>query len=277
MRVIWIERGAAGRDRAGEVATVGGGNVAVALSLPQHHGHLDGGEVEPPRARHEPHVPDGASGALAARLRVARHEAVANLGTFQQAPIGLGKRRGHPFTCAFPTAAHRPEVEPEEAAQHSRGIPREPDHHAERRAHRRDDAWSVGGGHAAEQADDPNPVRNQRSACSRVRRPARGTEHGKRVEPEGRGQLLHVIGPVHDPAAGLEIRPAHPRPVGRDDPDAEFGGDGGVEDQVAFDTRARRAVTVDDRQPARAAIFCVGQDSPVTQPDLTIVGIGHAG
>ena len=41
------------------------GNIAVSLSVPEQNGDLDGGKVEPPRARHEPHVQDRASGSLA--------------------------------------------------------------------------------------------------------------------------------------------------------------------------------------------------------------------
>ena len=55
------------------------------------------------------------------------------------------------------------------------------------RAHRRKDAWAVNGGHAAEQADNPNPVRNQHSTGGCARRTARRTEHGERVELKGRG------------------------------------------------------------------------------------------
>ena len=92
---------------------MGRGNVAVSLSLPQQNRDLDGCEVEPPRTRHEPHVPHRASGSLPTGLLKARHEAVTNFRTLQEAPIGLRKRSGHPVASALPAAAHRPEVEPE--------------------------------------------------------------------------------------------------------------------------------------------------------------------
>jgi hypothetical protein len=91
MRLVRVERGATGRDRAGEVPTMGCGNVAVSFSLPQQNRDLDGCEVEPSLTRHEPHVPHGASRSLPAGLLKARHEAVADFRTSQEAPIGLWK------------------------------------------------------------------------------------------------------------------------------------------------------------------------------------------
>jgi hypothetical protein len=136
----------------------------------------------------------------------------------------------------LPAAAHGPEVETEEAAQNRRRKSGEPDHDPERGAHRRQDARLIERGHAAEQADDPNPGRNQGRAGGRVRRAARGAEHGERVEAEGRGQLQHVVRPVDDPSIGLEARSTHPGSVRHENPNAEFGGQRAAERQVAFNT-----------------------------------------
>jgi hypothetical protein len=188
MSLVRVKRGATGRDGTSEIPAMCRGNVAVSLSLPQQNRNLDGCEVEPPRARHEPHVPHGASRSLAARLLEARHEAVSNFRTLEEAPIGLRKRSGHPVVSALPApAAHRPEVEPKQTPQNRRGKSGEPDHDAEWCAHRRKDARAVNGGHAAEQADNSNPVRNKRSTGGCVRRTARRTEHSERVELKGRG------------------------------------------------------------------------------------------
>ena len=185
-----------------EIPAVDRRHVAVAFSLPQHHRSVDGCEVEPPRARHEPHVPHGTFRSLAAGLRIAGHEAVADFLTLQQGPVGLGKRRGHSFACAFSTAAHRPEVEPEQTAENGRGIAREPDHHPERRAHRRDDARRVSGATPPRMPDEPNAVRNQRAARGRVRRAAGRSEHRELC----RARELRLT-PARPPASPRSGRP----------------------------------------------------------------------
>ena len=173
MRLVGVERGATGRDRASEVPAMGCGNVAVSLSLPQQNRDPDRCEIESPRARHERQVPHWASRSLPTGLLKARHEAVADFGLLQEGSIWLRKCGGHPFAAACPTAAHRPEVEPEQKAQNRRCKTGEPNHRPKGPAHRRKDAWAIQGGHAAEQSDDPNPVGNPNATGSGVRCAAR--------------------------------------------------------------------------------------------------------
>ena len=136
MRVRGVESGAAIRERTREIPAAGYGHVAIPFAVPEEHGDVNGSKVEAPWPRDQRNVRNGTTRPRATSLHEARHEAVCDFRSSQEASIGFGCPRGHSLPAAFSTTADRAQLQPKQATEQRRGRSGETKHHPQRATHR---------------------------------------------------------------------------------------------------------------------------------------------